>query len=590
MESDKLQPQAPDRSAAVAAEDKPSRPRRPLGQDGWRNRAICIAAYAVMLLAALIGFDFVRTYGVNIFWSDDWIRVPMLADHFAGTLTPAKFWELHNEHRIVFPRAVMLGLDLLTKGNVVADMYLGEVLLLAILAIMVAAFRRQFGGGPAIWLMAPMAFLVFSLRQYENMLWGFQIGFFMVVAAALAAFLGLSALDGRRLAWIFGGAVLAATVAAFSSIHGLLVWPVGLGQLLVAPLRQRLKIVLAVVWTSVAAAEWSVYFIGWIKPAHHPPLGFSWRCLTSLVGGALTESMTVAPAAGIVLLLLTATAVAIVAAKRQWLEQSFWLATAAFALATLGAITAGRSGFEASQALASRYATATIPLVVAIYVIFASQSAARRSAAGMSLTGIVLLMTVAGTSFSFVEGHREGRSVKAFRIWQQAVVLTMIDWQPDLMIQLYPPSKNVVRQGALVLKKLGYSVFADADVHPRVVFPDSSLPVLPMTTRGEVFDSMSKFICGVMSIRGWAVDWPADDVAGGVIVVIDNVAYPTYYGFRNDEVARMLGSKTFQLCEFECSVPIRALSSGSHRLTLNILSHDGKAVFRPCEDYVFQTP
>ena len=68
MDSNKLQPRAPDTSAAVVAEDKPSRPRRPLGQGGWRNRAVCLAAYAVMLLAVLLGFDFVRTFGVNVFW------------------------------------------------------------------------------------------------------------------------------------------------------------------------------------------------------------------------------------------------------------------------------------------------------------------------------------------------------------------------------------------------------------------------------------------------------------------------------------------------------------------------------------------
>ena len=576
------------KSAAAFARGK-QRPQRLFAQGGWPYRAVCYAAYAVMLVAVLGGFDFVRTYGVNLFWADDWIRVPMLSDYFAGTLTPTTFWELQNEHRIVFPKAVMLVLDLLTKGNVVADMYVGEVLLAAILVIFVAAFRRHFRGGPAIWLMAPMAFLVFSLRQYENMLWGFQIGFFMVVAAALAAFFGLSALKNERYAWIFGGTLLASTVAAFSSIHGLLVWPVGLGQLFIAPLGRRLKIVLSAVWATIGAAEWSVYFIGWTKPTYHPPIGFSWRYLATIVGAALTTRDTMALWAGVLLLVLTAAALAIVFFKRQWPEQSFWLATMAFTLGSLGAITAGRSGFTEAFALTSRYATASIPLVVAIYAIFASQSAKKLNMIGISLMSVVLVMAVAGTADSFVEGRKEGGSTRTFRNWQQVVIAT-IDSQPDAMIQVYRPPLSFIRQSVAFLKERGYSLFAYPDLCARCQLPDPSLPTIAATTRCGIFGPVSIFNLRALLIRGWAVDWPAGDAAGGVTVLIDGVAYPAYYGSPNDEVAKMLGSDKFLLSEFQCGVPTKDVKSGSHRIVVKVLTHDRKAYFQPDEEFEFLTP
>ena len=99
-------------------------------------------------------------------------------------------------------------------------------------------------------------------------------------------------------------------------------------------------------------------------------------------------------------------AVAIIALERQWQEQSFWLATIAFTLATLGIITAGRSGFGLAQALASRYATVSIPLVVAVYVIFASQSAKRPNPVGIALMSVVLVMMVVGAGVSFAEGRK----------------------------------------------------------------------------------------------------------------------------------------------------------------------------------------
>ena len=138
-------------------------------------------------MAVLSGFAYVYNYGVNVYWADDWDTLPELFEqHAAGTLTIAKFWELHNEHRHFFPKLAMFGLGLLTRGNAVANMYLTEFLLLAILAVFIVAVRERLTSGLAVWLMVPVAFLVFSLRQWENMLWGFQVAFAMSVAARLS--------------------------------------------------------------------------------------------------------------------------------------------------------------------------------------------------------------------------------------------------------------------------------------------------------------------------------------------------------------------------------------------------------------------
>jgi len=50
---------------------------------------------------------------------------------------------------------------------------------------------------------------------------------------------GLCRRENRRAAVWFAAAGLSGTVAAYSSIQGLLVWPIGLGQLLIAPIAKR---------------------------------------------------------------------------------------------------------------------------------------------------------------------------------------------------------------------------------------------------------------------------------------------------------------------------------------------------------------
>ena len=434
----------------------------PNGTTSTGNRVVRYLPYILILLAVLSGFGYVHAYGTNLFWGDDWCVRPSLLAHYAdGTLTMAELWHPHNEHRIFFPKLVMLGLGVLTSGNVLADMYFSEVLLLAILALFLIACRRQLAGDWVIWLMVPIAFLVFSVRQLENMLWGFQIGFMMVVAAGLSVFLSLSRLRSERYVPVFVGAVLAATIGAYSSIQGLLIWPVGLGQLVMAPLTKRLKIVLTAIWAVIGAGQWLLYFQNWESPHHHPSLAFSAKYFLLAIGGALASDLDWGLVTGVLLLALVAAAVASVCIRREWKEQSFWLATTAFSLATMTAITIGRSGFGPHQGMSSRYATFSIPLVIAAYVIFASYSRDKANRASLHLMRVTLCLAILSVSICFVRGHWIGQEMKQEWEYQRFLIRT-IDSQPDEALCTYPV-KSQLREFVETTKRLKCNVFADAE-------------------------------------------------------------------------------------------------------------------------------
>ncbi len=567
---------------------RPGKSKEPfsLGRSG--NRALRWSAYVLVALAVLNGFWFVHCFGVNLLWGDDWVIMPMLSHYTDGSLQAADLWETHNEHRIVFPKLVMFGLGLLSHGNVVVNMYLIEVLLLVILAIFAVALRRQFRGGLAAWLIVPPAFLVFSLRQYENMMWGFQIGFVMVGAAALATFLCLSRIGNERYRTPFLGATMTATVAAYSSIHGLLVWPVGVGQVLMVPLTKRRKIVVVAIWTVLGVAEWGVYFPGWVKPPEHPAMGFSLRYFVMTVGGALMGNETAALSAGVVVLTLTMAAMLLVLLHRQWREQSFWLATILFSLASIAAVTVGRSGFGAGQAVSSRYATLSIPLVVAIYAVFASRSAQKPDVPGVALTGFVLVAMVLGVGVSFGEGRRTGETYRQHRGYQQFVIYT-IETQPDWTIKVYPPPVDFVRRYTAMARELKYNLFADPDVCARCQLPDPSLPAISAETLCRIRHLGRMGDDKTLAIDGWAIDSPAQELAGGVTVFIDGIGRPTYYGVADSEAADRLKSDKFLLSGFRCTVAVKDLAPGKHILSLKILTHDRRAVFHTANRFEFET-
>ena len=98
-------------------------------------------------------------------------------------------------------------------------------------------------------------------------------------------------------------------------------------------------------------------------------MGFSCDYLLVGLGGALFDGLTAAWIAGLLMLILAAAAIVLVILRRQGARQIFLVGRIAYVLTTLCAITIGRSGHGVDQALSSRYATLTIPLVIACYVL-----------------------------------------------------------------------------------------------------------------------------------------------------------------------------------------------------------------------------
>jgi hypothetical protein len=226
----------------------------PVGAVG-RSRWTGFAALGVLVPLVPIGayFWFIHQYSVNVVYLDQWSDVGLLNHWYNGTLTISDLWASHGDHRILFPNLIVIAQAELTHFNVVFEEYLSGVMLVATTVLFVATHRRRSPSTPWIFY-TPVTLLLFSLVQYQNTLWGFQMAWYLVtLALAVALFL----LDGRVLtSWVFAGAVVAAVAGSFSSLQGLLIWPVGL---LILFLRHRPRRAL-VTWFACALITAAVYF------------------------------------------------------------------------------------------------------------------------------------------------------------------------------------------------------------------------------------------------------------------------------------------------------------------------------------------
>ncbi len=186
-----------------------------------------MTALAFLALAALVAayFLFIHHYAVNSIYYDQWSDVQIIAHWYSGNLTLSDLWAQHGENRILFPNLVVLLLARTVHFNTVVEVYVSGVLMTFSTAAILFAHKLRSPSIDWLWYV-PIAALMMSLVQYVQMLWGFQLAWYMVYfSLALSLFL----LDRPRLTWIaLSIALVVATVGSYSSIQGLLIWPIGL--------------------------------------------------------------------------------------------------------------------------------------------------------------------------------------------------------------------------------------------------------------------------------------------------------------------------------------------------------------------------
>src|SRR5215218_2564718 len=461
----------PQNGGAPNDEGKPHRGRlmgfAGLGRIGTFRRVVAGVSWLLVLIPAALPYLYVRAFGVNVVFADAWDMVLVFHKFFSSRLTFADLYAQHNEHRMFFPKGAELLLGLLTRYNNVAEMYVVVSCFLITAAVLLVAFRREIGL-PLIFFV-PVALLIFSFRQYENMLWGFQISFAFTQTFGVLALYLLSSSRGNFGAYAFAAALGSATIASFSTAQGLLVWPAGLlGQLLGSVARPGKKVLVGL-WGIVGVAEWVAYFVDYHTPRGHPPLldaldhiGTAPGYFLTLLGSALFWQPEHAYEGGLVIGCL-ALAMFLATYGRGVLRQHpFWISLLFYSLFILATITLGRSGmFGVLQATASRYTTFSVLVVASIYallakMVFATTASVLRIVLLLALFGIILLS--AGVSYR--DGIEVGRVQEVSRE-RAAHVLETYRSQPDARLVALYPRPETVRSRAPFLERLGYNVFSE---------------------------------------------------------------------------------------------------------------------------------
>jgi hypothetical protein len=222
----------------------------------------------VIGFVALAGLyvTFVAAYGVNGLWFDDWGFVSIVHAAQGGHLSLGLLWAQHNENRMAIAYLAMLAVALPTHYDTKVVMLLDAGFFVATFGVWLAIVSSFCQRRVTLPLVAVCGVVWFSLADWQNALWGFQLAWYLILGALLAMLLLLlnRSPDRTELGRLIG-AVAVAAVASYSSAQGLLLWPVGLICLAWGwrgPRRSCARIE-GPIWVGAGGVATAIYFVGY---------------------------------------------------------------------------------------------------------------------------------------------------------------------------------------------------------------------------------------------------------------------------------------------------------------------------------------
>ncbi len=380
------------------------------------------------------------------------------------------------------------------------------------------------------------------------------------------------------------GAALTAIGATFSHLLGLVVFPIGVIQLVwlrkrasnSGPPSRALS-----VWLFAGALAYTTYFFGYHLPAYNPSrthaLSHPWEGAAfffAALGCPWAVEPTTALVTGVVL------GVGYVACGFALRRQPTLTLIAPAILLSLGSaalVAIGRSGFrDLSAAIPLRYTTYATPGLAALYL-WALLRASSLPRAKLVLVSWLAVGSVA-TPAAMLLGLGYAREQSAFR---RTVARGLVSHgaltDEDLML-VCPWDPTKIRVQAAALERVGWSVFHGIPEPAPAPLLAGSTPFTVDMINGVNASSAPIQVpsADAVVVDGWAVDEQAGLAAGGVRIGIDGRNVTAAYGIDRIDVAESLGNQSYRYSGFRAVFPPRDLRAGTHQVSIEVLAADGR--------------
>jgi hypothetical protein len=420
-----------------------------------------IFTVAIILPPVLILF-FVYEFGITIPYMDQWELVPLLEKMHNHTLTFSDLWIQHNEHRIFFPHFIMLFLGNLSNWNIFLELCTNIVLATLTFVFLLSILRNTLEPvSPGLKIFTSL--MVFSIVQYENWIWGWQIQIFLSVLGSVIAIWAVSKWQGKWKGLII--AIPAAIVSSYSFNSGLATWPAILVVLL---LQNKCKLKHIIIFTFAFTATILLYYYKYTKCSQHPPVLFFMshpliycRYVLEYLGASLGWNHSARPVITVILLFLISWAILNLwrLDKQKLRELAPWVSFSLYACMAAFATGVGRAGLGWEQASRSRYTTLSLFLPLSAGVLlWQSMRLSGKINQNKLITKAFLIIILSMFAMSYINSYLNGiEKMKelSLRVNASAICLSHPQISDDDCLAGVYFDPAVVRSRIKILSELG---------------------------------------------------------------------------------------------------------------------------------------
>ena len=409
---------------------------------------------------------YVYKYGYPVPYWDQWSLVGFLQKFHNHTLTLGDLWAQHNEHRIFFPKIVMILLASVSGWNIFLELCVSIILACISLFLLFSLVNDTHGKKGNALLKIVISLLVFSTAQYENWLWGWQITIYMSISMTIMAVWSINKWQGQMKGLVI--AICAAIIANYSFGCGILVWPTLLFMLI---LQEKWKLKHIIIWLIVGFVTLASYYYHYHSGSSYytqitffiqHPIIFS-QYILGYLGASLGHRIYLANLIGLILLIIIIFSILDIwrLDKERLRKLIPWLTFVLFVIMTAFITALGRAVLGIGQALSSRYTTISTLLVISAIVLLYNSvilNLEKKEKASLKDIAFILIVSLSFcvayiTSYEF--GVSEMKSIH-MRVRNASVYLNDPDNASDKNLKaLYPVTETLIHR-IKVLKELGY--------------------------------------------------------------------------------------------------------------------------------------
>ncbi|MET0111674.1 MAG: hypothetical protein ABWU13_04680 [Limnospira maxima] len=435
---------------------------------------------AFYLIPVVILIAFVIIYGVRVPHWDEWAIATIFEKIAQGKAGLSDFAEIYNDHRYFFLRLIIVPLAFISGWEKIYEILIG-VLFAILNGMLIVKISRQcypdISHSRQFHIINGLSCLIlFSLGQYQNWLWGLQLGIFLVNLCVTTSLWVLNSPPAQNSLIL---ATLPILIASFTLAQGIIAWLAILPTVFLShtPIKSGLKN--SLIWLGLFAITTAVYLLGYdsnnpsnfnlLYLLNHPV--FWVRFFVTLLGAPLGfYSVPLANILGVLVLFSFGGAIAWGYQKNgfQFLKTvAPWISLALFALLFAAITTFGRveaalfTDLGLDFALSSRYISNSLFLWVAVLQIglyFANGEVpllpGKRGLTGVAI--VIIFLTAINSVYAINEGQEYRqisqqitRCLKVIQVWDDR---SPHCWHWFEII----PSRDRFKQTAIVLNDLGF--------------------------------------------------------------------------------------------------------------------------------------